>query len=285
MSAPVALVTGASSGIGRASALALTAAGFQVVGTSRRASSVKDPGPVVYVDLDVTSDDSVATAVDDVLVRFGRIDVLVNNAGVGLAGAAEESSVGQVRELFETNLFGVVRMNRAVLPHLRARGEGRIVNISSVLGLIPAPYLALYAATKHALEGYSESLDHELREHGIRSLLVEPGYTSTAFEASTQGPDVPLLAYEKQRETALTVVAEAMRRADDPSIVARVVVAAATDTDPRVRYPAGSLAKQVSILRRFAPRSAFDRQIRKLNRLPKPARSDRARHPEGRRPL
>lgn len=265
----MALVTGASSGIGRASALALAAAGFQVVGTSRRAASVKDPGAVLYVDLDVTDDDSVAAAVEQVLTRFGRIDVLVNNAGVGLAGAAEESSVDQARELFETNLFGVVRMNRAVLAHMRARGEGRIVNISSVLGLIPAPYLALYAATKHALEGYSESLDHELREHGIRSVLVEPGYTSTAFETSAQGPDAPLPAYDKQRETAIAILSESLRGADDPGVVARVVVAAATDARPQVRYPAGSLAKQVSVLRRFAPRSVFDRQIRKLNRLPR----------------
>src|SRR3954463_7211809 len=131
--------------------------------------------------LDVTDDVSVAGVVREVLERSGRIDVLVNNAGVGIAGAAEESSIEQARALFETNVFGSIRMTRAVLPHMREQGGGRIINVSSVLGLVPAPFMALYAATKHAIEGYSESLDHEVREHGVRVLLVEPGYTNTAF--------------------------------------------------------------------------------------------------------
>ena len=132
-------------------------------------------GGVVFLPLDVTDDESVAGAVREVLDRSGRIDVLVNNAGVGVSGAAEESSIEQARALFDTNLFGSIRMTRAVLPHMREQGSGRIINVSSVLGFMPAPFMALYAATKHAIEGYSESLDHEVREHGVRVLLVEPG--------------------------------------------------------------------------------------------------------------
>ena len=182
----VALVTGASSGIGEAAARALVGAGFTVYGTSRKAVAGEERDGVVFVPLDVTDDQSVGGAVRDVLDRSGRIDadVLVNNAGFGVAGAAEESSIEQTRALFETNLFGAIRMIRAVLPHMRGRGSGRIINVSSFVGLIPVPFMALYAASKHALEGYSESLDHEVREHGVRVLLVEPGMTKTTFDAN-----------------------------------------------------------------------------------------------------
>src|SRR3954470_24156965 len=166
----VALVTGASSGIGEAAARALRKAGFTVYGTSRRAVAGEERDELVFLPLDVTDDESVAGAVREVLARSGRIDVLVNNAGLGIAGAAEESSIEQARALFDTNVFGSIRMTRAVLPQMREQGSGRIINVSSVLGLVPAPFGALYAATKHAIEGYSESLDHEVREYGIRVL-------------------------------------------------------------------------------------------------------------------
>ena len=120
----------------------------------------------------------------------GRIDLLVNNAGFGISGAAEESSVAQAQALFDVNLFGVIRTTRAVLPLMRAQAGGRLVNISSILGLVPAPYMAVYSASKHALEGYSESLDHEVRGQGIRVVLVQPAYTRTAFDA-TWSPPMP----------------------------------------------------------------------------------------------
>ena len=129
--------------------------------------------------LDVTDPESVAAAVATVIQRAGRIDILVNNAGVGVFGAAEESSIAQAQELFDTNFFGLIRLTREVLPHLRALGSGWIINVGSVLGFLPAPCGALYAASKHAVEGYSESLDHETREFGVRVSVVEPGYTST----------------------------------------------------------------------------------------------------------
>jgi NAD(P)-dependent dehydrogenase (short-subunit alcohol dehydrogenase family) len=264
---PVALVTGASSGIGRATALALVDAGFAVVGTSRNAAKAEPLAGVTLLDLDVVSDESVRSLVEEVIERFGRIDVLVNNAGVGAVGAGEESSIDQTREVFDINVFGLIRMANAVLPHMRARGSGRIVNVSSVLGLIPAPFMAVYAATKHAVEGYSESVDHELREHGIRMLLVEPAYTSTAFEASSLPADSPLAIYDAQREVSRDVLATALRDADDPDVVAKVIVAAATDAKPKLRSTAGSMAGRVSVLRRIVPSNAFDRQIRKLNRL------------------
>ena len=265
---PVAVVTGASSGIGRAAARELATAGFTVIGTSRKAGSAEPLAGVTFLDLDVTRNDSVSALVDEVVDRFGRIDVLVNNAGAGMAGAAEESSISQTKASFETNVFGTIRMTNAVLPHMRSHGAGRIVNVSSVLGLIPAPYMAVYSATKHAVEGFSESVDHEVREHGVRVVLVEPGYTSTGFEATFATPDTPIAAYNRQRDIARKVVAESMRKADDPTVVAKVIVSAATDARPRLRYPAGPVAGRVSTLRRLVPWRAFDKQIRKLNQLP-----------------
>ena len=264
---PVALVTDASSGIGKAASLALVDAGFEVVGTSRNASKVADHNGVTFLDLDVASDESVTTVVQQVIERFRRIDVLVNNAGVGTAGAAEESSVAQDQRLFDINVFGVIRMTKAVLPHMRSQGSGRIINVSSVFGFIPQPYMAAYVASKHAVEGYSESLDHEVREHGVRVLLVEPANTNTGFDANMVRADTPLPVYAQQRHTFDDVMARLIKHGDDPAVVAKVIVAAASGPKPKLRYTAGPRARRVSALRRIVPSRAFDKQIRKLNRL------------------
>ena len=269
----VALVTGASSGIGEAAAHELLAAGFAVYGTSRRAVAGEERDGVVFLPLDVTDDQSVAGAVSEVLGRSGRLDVLVNNAGLGIAGAAEESSVEQAQALFDTNLFGSIRMTRAVLPQMRKQGSGRVINLSSVLGLVPAPFGALYAATKHAVEGYSESLDHEVREHGVRVLLVEPAYTRTSFDSNAIPADQPLPVYAGRRQVFDGLIADAINGGDEPSVVGKVIVAAATDSRPKLRYPAGPLARRVSKLRRFAPSTLFDKQIRKINQLNGPVKA------------
>jgi NAD(P)-dependent dehydrogenase (short-subunit alcohol dehydrogenase family) len=264
---PVALVTGASSGIGKQTALALVKAGFDVVGTSRDTSRVAPLDGVVFLDLDVASDTSASATVQQVMERFGRIDVLVNNAGIGSIGAAEETTIAQSQAVFDINVFGVMRMVNQVLPHMRAQGSGRIINLSSVQGFLPAPYMAVYGASKHAIEGYSQSLDHEVRQHGIRSLLVEPAYTRTGFEANSTQPDMPLQVYAQQRQTFGRVMTAAIKDGDDPAVVAKVIVGAATDPKPRLHYTAGPLAGRASMLRRFAPARIFDRQIRKLNQL------------------
>jgi short-subunit dehydrogenase len=264
---PVAIVTGASAGIGKATAPALAAAGYRVFGTSRRPPATKSPG-IEYLACDVTSDESVQAAVGEVLSKTGRIDLLVNNAGVGLFAGAEESSLEQAKSLFEVNLFGVIRMTKAVLPTMRQQGSGRIVNISSVMGLIPAPFMALYAASKHALEGYSESLDHEIRGLGVRVVLVEPAYTRTSFEESAYHGDHQLAVYQLTRSNAEAAFRDAMKKADAPELVASAVVKASTAVTPRRRYAAGRIARQVSLLRRFVPESAFDRSLRKQMGLP-----------------
>ena len=222
---------------------------------------------LTYVDLDVSSDASVTAAVEDVLGRFGRLDVLVNNAGIGSAGAAEELSIAQDSKVIDVNVLGVIRMMKAVLPHMRAQGKGRIVNVSSIAGLVPQPHMAVYVASKHALEGYSESVDHEVREHGVRVVLVEPGPTSTTFDSAMLRPDVLLPAYAPQGETFAQVMADSTKDGDSPATVAKVVVTAATDPKPKLRYPAGVTAGRVAALRRFVPARTFDKQIRKINRF------------------
>jgi NAD(P)-dependent dehydrogenase (short-subunit alcohol dehydrogenase family) len=263
----VALVTGASSGIGLATAKALRDAGFRVFGTSRRATAERTDG-IAMLACDVTDDVSVTKLVERVLAEAGRIDLLVNNAGMGLLGAAEETSTVQAQALFDVNVFGVLRMTSAVLPVMRRQGEGRIINMSSVLGLIPAPYSAVYASTKHAIEGYSESLDHELRTFGIRVVLVEPAYTKTAFEENLARPDRLLGIYDAARAGMNAIMRKAIETGDAPEVVARTIVEAATTSVPKRRYAAGKMARQITLLRRFVPESAFDKSLRKQSGLP-----------------
>lgn len=263
----VALVTGASSGIGEATAQRLAAAGYKVYGTSRRGTAASGR-TFEMLPLDVTSDASVEALVKEVLRREGRIDLLVNNAGFGVAPAgAEESSIEQARAIFETNFFGLIRMTRAVLPHMRTQGSGRIINMSSVLGFLPMPYGALYAATKHAVEGYSESLDHELRTRGIRVSLIEPAYTKTPFDVNFLEPDSKLDAYRDARIAVSQRVKEVMAIAAEPGIVADVVVKAAGAAKPRLRYTAGALAGRLRLLRTYAPAGLIDAGIRRDLRL------------------
>jgi NAD(P)-dependent dehydrogenase (short-subunit alcohol dehydrogenase family) len=259
----IALVTGASSGIGEATAERLALAGYKVYGTSRRRAPAGQRS-FEMLPLDVTSDESVEAAVREVMRLDGRIDLLVNNAGFSIAPAgAEESSMAQARSIFDTNFFGIVRMTRAVVPHMRRQGAGRIINIGSVLGFLPAPYMALYAATKHAIEGYSESLDHELRTRGIRVSVIEPAYTKTQFDANLLEADAKLEEYREVRAALARKLKEVLASADEPGIVADVVLEAASAARPKLRYTAGRIASRVRLLRRFAPAGVLDSGIRK----------------------
>ena len=205
--------------------------------------------------LDVTSDESVEAAVSEVMRLDGRIDLLVNNAGFSVAPAgAEESSIEQARSIFDTNFFGIVRMTRAVVPHMRRQGSGRIINIGSVLGFLPMPYMALYAATKHAIEGYSESLDHELRTRGIRVSVIEPAYTKTQFDANLLEPDSKLDEYREVRAALGKRLKEVIATADEPGVVADVVLKAASAARPKLRYTAGGRREPPAIASQICAR-------------------------------
>lgn len=267
MKSKIAIVTGASSGIGEATAELLANSGYKVYGTSRKGAQGAQRA-YQMLKLDVNSEESIEAALKEIIQTEGRIDLLVNNAGFGMVpGGAEESSIEQAKSLFETNFFGIVRMTRAVVPYMRKQGEGRIINIGSILGLIPAPYMATYAATKHAVEGYSESLDHELRTRGIRVSVIEPAYTNTQFEANTQEVDAKLDEYAITRKAMAKIMKVALDAGDDPKVVAEVILKAASAKHPKLRYPAGKLACRLSFLRRFAPAALMDQGIRKEMKL------------------
>ena len=261
-----AIVTGASSGIGYAAAEGLTRAGFRVFGTSRKVSA-GGPESVTMLACDVTDDASVAALVAEVLARAGKIDLLVNNAGIGMFGGAEESSIAQSQALFNVNVFGVMRMTNAVLPVMKRQGGGRILNIGSILGVIPAPYSAHYSAAKHAIEGYSESLDHEVRAFNVRVSVIEPAYVRTVFDQNGMEPDQQKAEYDQARAAVATLLRDVMPTADLPDVIVKVIIKAANDATPRRRYTAGNAARMVSLLRRFATAGIFDRVLRKQFRI------------------
>ncbi len=267
MKSKIAIVTGASSGIGEATAELLANSGYKVYGTSRKGAQLAQ-GSYQMIALDVNSEESIEAAIKEIIKIEGRIDLVVNNAGFGIApGGAEESSIEQTKMIFNTNFFGIVRMTRAVVPYMRKQGEGRIINIGSILGLIPAPYMATYAATKHAVEGFSESLDHELRTRGIRVSVIEPGYTNTEFEANAKQVDAKLEEYTIARKALAKLIKVAVAAGDDPKVVANSVLKAANAKSPKLRYPVGKLSRQLSFLRRFAPAALVDIGIRKELKL------------------
>ncbi|MBX7134877.1 MAG: oxidoreductase [Fimbriimonadaceae bacterium] len=261
--AKIALVTGASSGIGKATAERLAKAGYKVYGTSRRGAQ-SGKRPFEMLPLDVTSDQSVETAVSEVMRREGRIDLLVNNAGFGFAPAgAEESSIEQAQSIFNTNFFGIVRMTSAVLPHMRNQRSGRIVNMGSITGFLPAPFMTFYAATKHAVEGYSQSIDHEVRTWGIRVIVIEPAGTSTQIDANATEADAKLDVYREARAVVGQRLTAMIENGDDPGVVANVVLKAASAAHPRLQYTAGRKAKTLRWLRTLAPASMVDAALRK----------------------
>ena len=264
---PVAIVTGATAGIGLATANLLKKEGHTVYGTSRRPQSESENG-IAMLACDVTRDESVSSVIKEVLRRSGRIDLLVNNAGFGLIAGAEESSIEQAKSVFDVNVFGVMRMTNHVLPIMRRQGNGRVINISSVVGFLPAPYYAIYGATKHAIEGYSQTLDHEVRGFGIRVISIEPAFTRTSFESNLVAPDQPLAIYESARRAMIDTSRQQVEKGDEPEIVAQVVLTAAKAAKPRLRYPAGPAARQLDFMRKLVPEGIFNIILRKQFKLP-----------------
>jgi NAD(P)-dependent dehydrogenase (short-subunit alcohol dehydrogenase family) len=214
--------------------------------------------------LDFREEDSVGRCVDTVLDQAGRLDVLVNNAGYSLAGALEEATVDQVRALFETNFFGVARMVKAVLPHMRERGKGHIVNISSGMALARAPFLGFYTASKCALEAYSETLWHELRPLNVAVSLIEPGFVRTSIEDnSSEGAD-RIADYGRWRERALDCFRGAVKKGADPASVADCVARVVTSRSPSLVYVVGKDALGLPLLRRILPGPAFRSLMRRF---------------------
>lgn len=264
MSEKIALVTGASSGIGRCVAEDLNKAGYVVYGTSRQAPDAAWPSSIHHLHLDLAKPGEAARVVDAVIGKHGKIDLLINNAGLGLEpAAAEESSLAQAKLVFDVNFFGLIEITQAVLPHMRSQAKGRIVNVSSALGFMPMPYMALYCASKHALEGYSEALDHEIRGFGVRAVLVEPSYTRTRFDQNAAQADRKIAAYEATRTRLYQHLKGMLEKADPPELVSAVVLEAALAEQPKMRYTAGKGAGFLKVLRHFVPAGLAEKAIRK----------------------
>ncbi|HSH72285.1 MAG TPA: oxidoreductase [Methylophilaceae bacterium] len=260
----VVVVTGASSGIGFATAKMFADKGYEVYGLSRTRI---EGAPFNQINVDVNDDASVTAAISEVIKSAEHIDILFNNAGFSLLGATEESSMKQIKSVFETNFFGAVRMVNAVLPIMRGQKSGLIINSSSVAGLVAAPYMAYYAASKHALEAYSESLDHEVRKLGIRSVLIEPGFMKTSLGAHQPVPDNPKSIYTSARKRIEGIVEKGISGSPDPIAVAKKVLCVSKTRCPKVRYTVGVDAKIFTNLRRFLPASLFDSMLRSVYKL------------------
>jgi len=260
------LITGVSSGIGREIAQLLAAHGARVFGTVRTKQSASPIPGVELVGMDVNNEAEVASAIAAVKKSAGPIHYLINSAGYALTGAIEETSVEEARQQFETNFFGLFRVTKAILPEMREQGFGRIVNISSALGFLPSPSMGIYGATKHAVEGFTETLDHEVRPFGVRAVLVEPAFTKTKINVNSKQSAAELPAYEKLRQTMKTVREWSVENGDPASAVAMGVLKALTASDPDLRYPVGK-AVTLRRLRRFVPSRAFDKSFRKQFKL------------------
>lgn len=258
---PVALVTGASSGIGQAIARRFACHGFRVIGTSRRHRP--DHHGVEMLTMDVTSTECVQRAVSEVLARKGRIDVLVNNAGIMHLGFAEETAPAEAEAVFATNFFGVVRVTNAVLPAMRHRGHGRIINVGSLAAWVGEPGEAFYAASKAALARYTEALRHEVWPLGIAVSLVEPGaFTTGVLQAATKS-ERTVADYDGLREAARERLLQSMDRGGDPDKVASLVVDIARTRSPLPRYGAGRDGRWIPHLKTLLPQRLVDSLIRR----------------------
>jgi NAD(P)-dependent dehydrogenase (short-subunit alcohol dehydrogenase family) len=273
MKEQVVLVTGASRGIGMAISQKLVQGGYRVFGTTRGSSPIGTVHKVLR--LDVQDEKSVQECVNAVLEEAGRIDFLINNAGITIYGAIEELSLAQVKELFETNFFGVVRLTQAVLPAMRRQASGRIINIGSVAGFLPMPYQAAYAASKHALGGWTETLDLEVRRFGIRAILIQPGFISTDIDRNSTAGALLQDIYADERNRVFERIRISVESGDDPATVADAVLQAATKREPSTKMLVGRGSRQLRILRTLLPRTVFELGLRRqfgLNGRPKEVR-------------
>ncbi len=272
----VILITGCSSGIGRATAIEAAARGHRVFATARIPETLRDlesRGRIRALALDVTDAASIRDAVASVLAEAGHVDALVNNAGYGQYGAAEDVTTEEWRRQFDVNLFGAIEAARAVLPAMREKRRGTIVNVSSVAGKIAIPFAAPYCASKHALEAFSDALRVEVAPFGIRVAVIEAGPIETRFGDRARAGVARMLAspgpyspFYKNAERAMDTDFQAGKL--PPEAVARVVVDAIEAANPRTRYRITRLARALILLRRFLPDRFFDRRMKKVLKLP-----------------
>lgn len=269
---PVVLLTGASSGIGYDVAPLLVRYGYTVYGAARRVEKIEELASegVKALSLDVTDEASMEAAVQQIIDAEGRIDVLINNAGYGSYGAIEDVPIDEARRQFEVNLFGLARLTQLVLPHMRARGSGRILNISSMAGRITSPLGAWYHATKYALEAFSDALRMEVEEFGIDVVIIEPGGIKTPWglitadhleESSRNG----VYAAQAQRVAAnMRKLYSPSSNLSEPKVISNAILRALEARRPKTRYLVGFGAKPSVFLHTVLPDRLFDKVARRI---------------------
>jgi short-subunit dehydrogenase len=270
------LITDASSGISRATALLFQQKGWNVAATMRspeqeinKANSLASRDRAICLKLDVTDRSTITSAISETIQQFGAIDVLVNNAGYGLVGAFETSTPDQIQRQFNTNVFGLMETTRAILPHFRDRRNGAIVNVASIGGHVAFPLYSLYHATKWAVEGFSESLQHELLAFNIRVKVIEPGPIKTDFydRSADRSHNSDFPEYDAFSDRVLGKLDEVGTTGASPEVVAKTIYRASTDNSWKLRYPADPLAKQLLLLRKLLPDFLFTKIVRQLTNV------------------
>jgi len=262
------LITGCSSGFGRATAIHFVEQGWNVVATMRaprKALNLPESERLRLVRLDVTDRGSITEAIGEGIAAFGGLDVVVNNAGIGLLSAFEATPEQTIREVFETNTFGVMAVAQAVIPHFRERRAGTLVNVTSSVGIVPMPLVSVYTASKFAIEGFTEALSYELSSFGARAKIVEPGYgPTTSFSANTSERMKELVPQAYAAYAQQIMQGHAGARSTTELDVARAVWLAATDGSERLRYPAGPDAEDLAAMRRALPGDDHLEQMRAI---------------------
>ncbi len=262
------LVTGASSGFGKVTSELLAENGFHVFGTSRNPSKVKDPPKgVEMLELNVSSNDSVRSCVSSLLQKTnGRLNVLINNAGIISLGAIEEMSQEDTMKQLETNLFGVMRVTKAVLPSMRANKSGRIVNVGSLAGYIPVPFQGMYATAKFALEGYTEQLRQETKSLGIMVSIVEPGFFKTNIANSPVVASEEISDYKSEKAHSISALRAFGEKGADPVIVAKEILKIVKAKNPKLHY-AVVKEKYSLLFKRLLPQTIFEGRLRRVFKL------------------
>jgi NAD(P)-dependent dehydrogenase (short-subunit alcohol dehydrogenase family) len=268
----VILITGASRGIGAACAELLASHGHRVFGTSRQQPpsllNNEGPGQVEMLRMDVDDETSVDAGIQRLLDRTGRLDVVVNNAGVAILGSVEDSSVEEARSQLETNLLGTWRVCRAALPVMRRQGDGLIVNMGSLGGLTGIPFQAIYSASKFGVEGLTESLRMEVRPFGIRVVVLEPGNIDTGATLGAGRTRVQTDVYTERQERAVRAMIDGEADGPAPEAVAQLLAGVIATAKPRVRYTVGALPERAAVRLKCAlPSRMFERLLLQSYRL------------------
>lgn len=259
MNKKVVLITGASSGIGKASAEYLYSKGFIVYGTTRNRSKVSNGKPgddlIEMLYMDVNNQESVSKALSEVVLRSGKIDIVINNAGMGMAGSIEDSSYEDIKIQFDTNLFGAISVTNEALIYMRDQGNGLIINVGSVAGYIPIPYQGIYSATKAAMLSLTCSLRNEIKQFGLKACIVQPGDTKTKFTVNRKMTEKSLSGtpYESRMRHSIRVMEKDEKNGKDPISVAKTIYRVIKRKNPPVAVTVGFKYKIVSLLFKIVP--------------------------------